>query len=617
MTRYPAGGAWLPRALRALRAILPAAALSAAAALSTLSGCAGAPERAEGALSPEDIAAAFAEARGQLIIATPAALELCAALMGQQGLRRPQVAEVAADAAEVAALAGSMYRLLYPDREAPSVFPPAGAYEGPYRQALANARRGAPPPPEWAPGQDPGGEASADGAAASEAALARFLDRVVPALHLAHAQPESAGAGSGQPALRALRAGLEAARDEFPGSVLPPYLLGRLSELSGLAGAAVPLYQECLVLSGSFYPARRRLAELYLADGRAGDAAAQLESLRAEFPQDPAVRDSLIGAYLASPAPEKASALVAEALMESPDSREHLYLRGEILLGEGNWSQALKPLALLLLNHPEAREGYLLTARIQYEHARDIERALEVIAEAEARFPADPELPELAASMLLAEGRSDEGLERLRHTLELDPGRLSSLRLVAAEAVRLGRWIQASRSLEEILARQESVEDLLRAFTVAERLGDRARALGHAEKLNRLEGGDRARLRYAGALLAAGRAEQARGLIEQGVGPAAEPEVRSSLLFLQARLLEESDPEEALRTLQRALIADPDNEAAVRRLAELYLLRGQLREARLFFRTAVQHDPGDAGLKLQLEQVEQALEKSGGQPAAD
>jgi Tfp pilus assembly protein PilF len=94
------------------------------------------------------------------------------------------------------------------------------------------------------------------------------------------------------------------------------------------------------------------------------------------------------------------------------------------------------------------------------------------------------------------------------------------------------------------------------------------------------------------------------------------PQVRSSLLYLQARLLEEGDPDGALSLLQRAVAENPDNQAAVRRLAEVYLRRGQLRQARLFFRAAVELDPEDTGLALQLQEVERELEATGDEPPA-
>ena len=182
------------------------------------------------------------------------------------------------------------------------------------------------------------------------------------------------------------------------------------------------------------------------------------------------------------------------------------------------------------------------------------------------------------------------------------------MRLIAAEAMRLGRWILADRHLKEILAREQSIPDLRSAYTVSARLGDLPRAVEYAQELFRLEPGDAARLRHAEALLAAGRSEEARALIDQGLPPSAEAALRSSLLYLKARLEEQADPEGALVTLKRALVADPDNGQALRRLAELYLQGGQAHEALLFLRAAARQDPGDGALKLQLETLEAAME---------
>jgi Tfp pilus assembly protein PilF len=78
--------------------------------------------------------------------------------------------------------------------------------------------------------------------------------------------------------------------------------------------------------------------------------------------------------------------------------------------------------------------------------------------------------------------------------------------------------------------------------------------------------------------------------------------------------VEAENPDGALALLQRAVAENPDNEEAVRQLAAEYQRRGQLRQARLFYRAAVALDPEDAGLALRLEEVERALRDSGGKP---
>jgi predicted Zn-dependent protease len=612
--------------------------LAAVAFLAALGGCAGAPKSREGALSPRTVAERYDEAGALLVEGTPESLEACAVRMSLTGLPQPA-------SGQLAALAGSLFRLLYPELAVPAAFPPPAVYGGPYRAVLAQAARGLPPPPGWSPPTPEAPDASleqtaADSrrsvraaarraareaaevpgseevAAAAEARLAGFLNRVVPALYLSRVEV-GPGGEEAAPLDWEIGTGLEEARTDNPRSVMPPYLLARAAELSGRLEEAEGLYEECLELTDSFYPARERLAALYLADGRATRAADQMERLHAAFPDDPAMRDALIQAQLRAGDPQRASVLVAEALIEEPDSAALLLMRAETLLAQGNWAQALKPLGLLRLRHPEVPEGYLLAARIHQEQAEDLERALEVIGEAEERFPEDPRFPELAGSMLLAEDHSDEGLEQLKRAMELEPGRLSSLRLVAAESMRRHRWVLAGRTLEEILAREQTREDLLNAYTTATHLGDPQRVLEYAERLYRLQDGEQARLRYAEVLLGAGRVEEARRLVGGADRQEYEsPQVRSSLLYLQARLLEEGDPDGALSLLQRAVAENPDNQAAVRRLAEVYLRRGQLRQARLFFRAAVELDPEDTGLALQLQEVERELEATGDEPPA-
>jgi predicted Zn-dependent protease len=512
-----------------------------------------------GALSPEAVAEAFDGARGLLVAATPKALEEAAVRMSQAGLPQPE-------AEQLAALAGSVYRLLYAERGVPPEFPPPGVYSGPYQPALADAALGRPPRAGWSPPagaaaegvgeagaakdqaarQGPAGGRSARAAArraarkgaesaerqpettGAEGRLTELLNRVIPALYLARVDSPDSVPGSGLEG--GLEEGLELAREANPGSVVPPYLLGRAAELAGRREQAEELFRGCLALSDSFYPARRRLAALYLAEGRGAQAAQQLEELHAEFPRDGVLRDSLIQARLLAGEPEQVSALVAEALVDNPDSPAYLLLRVRILLDRGDWPQALKPLGLLLRRHPEEREAHLLAARIYFEQAGDLDRALELIREAERRFPNDPTFPELAGSMLLAENRSDEGLEQVRRALELEPGRVSSLRLVVAEAMRRHQWVLAGRTLQQVLAREQTDQDLRDAYAVATHVGDRERALGYADTLYRREASGEARLRYAEALLEAGKAEEARGLLAGAdAGQFATPEAVSSL----------------------------------------------------------------------------------------
>ena len=110
------------------------------------------------------------------------------------------------------------------------------------------------------------------------------------------------------------------------------------------------------------------------------------------------------------------------------------------------------------------------------------------------------------------------------------------------------------------------------------------------------------------ALLEAGGAEragQARGLVDEGLAAVEDPKLRSRLHVLQARLA--AGGEEALAKLRQALLDDPDNLDAIRRMAAVYLDSRRLREASLYLKRAVQLDPENGALRVQLEQVEKAL----------
>ena len=564
------------------RVYLPVSAVLLTAIL-LVAGCAGAPEEVEELPTGPD-PLLLENARGLIERGAPEHLREAAEL-----LQRP--ADTFPEAGELAAFALALFDLLYPELVESGYL--AGSsyyseYNGPYRDALDRARSGQAPQT----GSTAGGE--------------DFFDLVVPALFTVRRDP--AGAQADIPELSGYLGLLKQAEAQNLFSVLPPYLQGRIYELQGDPGRAASLYRESLnKAASSFYPGRQSLAAILLRQGQAQEAVALLEESAELLPEDFSIRYGLAQAYFQAGQLEEASATVAQALIDDPDRPELMLLRARVLLAEGNWTQALRPLNLLLYQHPENREAYLLSARILYDKAKHPEDALEILRTAETQFPAAAEFPELAGRIYLETGRSGEGLNKLQRALDLEPGRVSTLRLLLSNAMRMRRWLQAAIYLSEILEQEQSQSDLLQAIEIYESLGDPAQVLYYAEQLYRSNPTEENRVIYAKTLLQAGQTEQASALVEQGLEQTESSRFHSSLLTLKASLAAEDSIEEALALLREALMEHPENYEAIVKIAELYMEQRELRKASLYLKQAIALDPNNAALRVQLQSVEKAL----------
>lgn len=551
-------------------------------------GCAGAPEEVEEHLTGPD-PLLLENARDLIERGSPEHLREAVEL-----LQRP--ADTFPEAGELAAFALALFDLLYPELAESGYLVGSGyysEYNGLYRDALERARRGrAPRTGSMAGGDD-------------------FLDLVVPALFTARLGPATAQADI--PELSGYLELLKQAEAQNLFSVLPPYLQGRIYELQGDLGRAASLYRESVNKAASFYPGRQGLAAILLRQGQAKEAAALLEESAKLLPEDISIRYGLAQAYFQAGQLEAASAAVGQALIAGPDRPELMLLRARVLIAEGNWSQALRPLNLLLYQHPDNREAYLLSAQVLYDEAKRPEDALEALKQAETQFPGAAEFPELAGRIYLETGRSGEGLRQLQRALDLEPGRVSTLRLLLSNAVRMRRWLQAAIYLSEILEQEQSQSDLLQAIEIYQSLGDPAQVLYYAEQLYRSHPTEENLVIYAQALFDAEQKEQTSALVEQGLEQTESSTVRSSLLTLKASLAAEDSIEEALALLREALLEHPENYKAIVKIADLYMEQRELRKASLYLKQAITLDPNNAALRVQLQTVEKALGTQSGQ----
>ena len=137
-------------------------------------------------------------------------------------------------------------------------------------------------------------------------------------------------------------------------------------------------------------------------------------------------------------------------------------------------------------------------------------------------------------------------------------------------------------------------------------LEDSSQALFYAEKLYQETDFDVSWPIYATALHVVGRRQDAQIVIDDGLQHTLEKPVRSELLLLKARDVE--DTLLRLRYLQKSLLANPDSRETLVLISRLYLQQEQPRKAVIYLKRALTLDPDNEDLQTQLEKTELLLE---------
>lgn len=524
---------------------------------------------------------ALREALAAVEKGSPDSLAACAKRLTDAGLLQT------AGGLQAAALARAVSALLYPG--SPDGLPKdLPAYEGRYHAILSILSAGK--PVDWIP----------------LAAGDDFLTLVLPAFTLL--SPSSPVTDR---LLQRLEENLARADGLNAASVLPPYLRGLAAERKQKPDtqAALSFYKESAKRDASFQLAYRRLAELSAGKGSpAGEAIPYIDALLRKAPEDLALLKKLAAAALAAGETEKALDATGRAILLAPEDVDLILLRASVFEAQGNWYQALRIADILMKQMPGEPRAHLLKARLLYERQGDLQEAIRIIDAAEPAFPDDAGFPELKGRILLETGRGEEGLKSLERALALEPTRLSTVRLLLQDAIRMRRWLQATLYLAEILDRNVTAEDLAMAYQVSANLGDHEQALLYAEQLSRAREGTGPVILMIRSQIATGRTADAVGNIARLLAGSSDPALRSELLYLKA-LTDREDKEAQLRDLRSSLLEEPDNLEALLAIADAFTRRADYRLALIYLRRAVQLRPDDVGLALQLSALEKQVDQ--------
>ncbi|HTO22199.1 MAG TPA: tetratricopeptide repeat protein, partial [Spirochaetia bacterium] len=425
-----------------------------------------------------------------------------------------------------------------------------------------------------------------------------FLQKVVPALIVLDRRATVGDSAAAD--LRQKLADAAALRKDSP---LPPYLLGLLFERTHDSVAERRAqFEEALRRLPGFVPAVVELMDTIIASG-SGAAAKELpylQKLAAALPDVEQSFRALVRVDLAAGEPGMAADAAARGMLEAPDGPQgadmrvrFALLRASALEASGDWYQSLLVLDALLKLDPGLADATLAKARILHEDAGNDADALALISDAAARDPQNSGYPELKARILLDQGRVDEAQAELGRAHDLDPGSVSVLTLLASVAARTGRWDDASSWLSQVPASSQGPEQLRLSWRVATAQGAHDKALAAAEQLFQLTDSVEALALEARSMIAAGRAADARVVIDHALGTQGPtPALASELHALRARA-GSADPLSDLRT---ALRENPDNVEALDAISDALAAQKDYRKAMEYARRASALDPTNATL---------------------
>ncbi len=395
------------------------------------------------------------------------------------------------------------------------------------------------------------------------------------------------------------------AKNTAPQSFIPEYINALVYKKENVKGDEVLSLQNTLRLYPEYYPAKLRLAEILLTNKSAEDTPKALKLLlevKKLRKEDTKFLKLLADAYIKNKNYKEASNAIAKAIVLSPSDISLLFLRAKLLEYEGEWEKALKVFNLVLLKDRDNKEAILEKARVLHK-LKKYKSALSILYAAEKKYPSEPIFPELRGSILLEESKDEEGLKALNKALKLDPGRISTLRLLLKNAIKMKRWMQGAIYLSRILEKSDAEEDIFLAYTVFKNLGDPEQTLLYAERLYKLGTKEKYSYYYANALHASGKDKEALKLITKELKKVKSHEVKSNIYFLEALIVKKKDKDKALNLLRHALFENPNNFDALLQISYLYISKNELRKASLYLKQAVRLRPNSPGLKIQLKQI--------------
>lgn len=384
-----------------------------------------------------------------------------------------------------------------------------------------------------------------------------------------------------------------------PNSVLPPYLKGFIEERKGADAQALAEFQKALDIDASCYPAAIGKARILLAQKKFNEADVTLENLANSIPPDATVFRLLAEAQFSEGLYSSAEDSAKRSLAVSPNGASTLVLLARIYGAQKEYAKALAELTNADKIQSPTPQTILLRASIHTKNGNTA-AAVATLAAGVKSFPGNQELADAYGKALIESGQTVEGGKYL--TSNGGAHGTDSLEVLVADAINSKKWKAAATYVSRLLATRSDEQTLRQAYVIYHALGDAAKVLELARRLHEtVPGSSRYLLDYAKALVAAGKNDTARTLIDAGIAHGALPETLSTLYFLRSEI--QSDPAAQITDLRSALLENLENVPALIATAHYYLKSGEIKAARRFAQQAQAFMPSGQQLPKDLQQL--------------
>ncbi|QOW62091.1 tetratricopeptide repeat protein [Treponema pedis] len=389
---------------------------------------------------------------------------------------------------------------------------------------------------------------------------------------------------------------LTTAKNKYPESVLPPYLLGILSELENDNTAAMNFYKTAWNADSSCYPAGLKYGELAAEAGDGTVAVKIANFLSKNLEDNVAVKLLYARGYIASSDLTKASENIITVLKKEPENISALLLRIRILIEQKEYLKANSLLDAYSTKNRTSKDYLLFRARIVKEWNKNTISAIEFLSEAYRLYPEDFNILLACAEICFETSQKIENRQAgffIEKVLQKDPENTAAMYLLVKNNINLGDWEQAvflGEKLNGKVSGNVNKELLVTAYLGA---GKTEKALALSKQLytssknpsNRFVG------LYIEALYRSKNMQAVSQIIKEKL-QTADSELKSILHYYNAKL-SENKSEAYLSSLRSSLLANPRNKDSLFAMYEWYFKNKDYRKAKYYLGQVIALDPSN------------------------
>ena len=388
-------------------------------------------------------------------------------------------------------------------------------------------------------------------------------------------------------------------------SFLPAYIRSYLFEQQKLFSKALEGYYEAGKLDGESYPARLGIVRILIRNGEYKEAFFLIEKLYSLYSRHIEIRYLFADILIGSNELERALLLVTDSLAANPDDMTMTLKYADILQKQGENAQARRILKVIESVTGPSKDSLRILGSILINE-KNYSQAAVLIKDALNDYPDDSGLQALYGTILLITGDEGEGRIFLEGSLEVNPDSLSSLVLLAEEAISAEDWIRATDLVEKLLAKDNSDKYLRYAVKIYQNLGDTSKVFDFSTRI--IEEGEPVYSDYTvyiELLLGDGNVKASLEMADRWLKASSSPVERSHFYYLKS--LAQSDTREKLDSLRQSLFENLQNLDAIMAIADVYYDLGEKRKSYRYLKQALIMAPDDDQIRGRLRQLEKEL----------